>query len=565
MLKNMYIFALHFQITHITILKIDKGMKKDLLIYQIIFSFFILSFSSCINPDFDFDDEKLDTNVTLGSNINLPVGDIQEISVYEELKKVYDKLEVGTDGVLYIGYDGTFPVEFPDYETPTVERLVTESRLDDDITGTVTIPAATESTPLIQDQKVKYEVSSPDLVGENDNLSITPKKIGFGSFILETGFELSNINFTSYGSGAKLTVSLTFSDNYILKGYVNQIKKSVLISSIINNSYCSLGEIEVDSYTFDGREPTLTYSVTLEGGNEPITLTATDPKFKFILDSGDMNVSYLDCTIDGKKDFSGTENGFGDLQGAFSDSDILQFRNPALSLNLTTNLGTDFKLGLDLSRSDGISASLGDNNLLSFKKPAEGSTETQSYELTPQNLVNFDNVISTPFPEELAYTVKLFFDNQDATLLPSDQLELSADYSFKIPFDFKKINLSLKDTITDLFDEDTYEQVFSYAKEDVSIEADLVEVSIGGGGIKLDISAAILDSNFNEIIDLGSVLKDNNTLLIAIKGDDLKKMENARHLAFIFRLSGAGAIKIEDYIKINGLRLVSGSGIHYEF
>ncbi|MDR1631822.1 MAG: hypothetical protein LBR97_02905 [Dysgonamonadaceae bacterium] len=540
-------------------------MKKDLLIYQIIFSFFILSFSSCINPDFDFDDEKLDTNVTLGSNINLPVGDIQEISVYEELKKVYDKLEVGTDGVLYIGYDGTFPVEFPDYETPTVERLVTESRLDDDITGTVTIPAATESTPLIQDQKVKYEVSSPDLVGENDNLSITPKKIGFGSFILETGFELSNINFTSYGSGAKLTVSLTFSDNYILKGYVNQIKKSVLISSIINNSYCSLGEIEVDSYTFDGREPTLTYSVTLEGGNEPITLTATDPKFKFILDSGDMNVSYLDCTIDGKKDFSGTENGFGDLQGAFSDSDILQFRNPALSLNLTTNLGTDFKLGLDLSRSDGISASLGDNNLLSFKKPAEGSTETQSYELTPQNLVNFDNVISTPFPEELAYTVKLFFDNQDATLLPSDQLELSADYSFKIPFDFKKINLSLKDTITDLFDEDTYEQVFSYAKEDVSIEADLVEVSIGGGGIKLDISAAILDSNFNEIIDLGSVLKDNNTLLIAIKGDDLKKMENARHLAFIFRLSGAGAIKIEDYIKINGLRLVSGSGIHYEF
>ena len=89
--------------------------------------------------------------------------------------------------------------------------------------------------------------------------------------------------------------------------------------------------------------------------------------------------------------------------------------------------------------------------------------------------------------------------------------------------------------------------------------------SIGDGGIGLQISAAILDGNFNEIIDLGDVLKENKTLSIAIEGDDLEKMKDARHLGFVFRLSGQGAIKESDYIEIKGVRIVSESGIHYEF
>jgi hypothetical protein len=359
---------------------------------------------------------------------------------------------------------------------------------------------------------------------------------------------------------------LSFSNNYSLKNPTDNqtIKKSILISDIAASSYCSLGEIEVDSYTFEEGESELSYSVVLEGGNSPITLTANSPVFNFFLevDNPNISVSYLECSINGTKAFSGTENGFGDLQGAFGKDDVLKFKDPSLAFYLTTNISANFGLDVDMSKND-ILASLKES--LTFEKSEEGSTTTQSYVLTPENLENFDEIISTPFPDELAYNVKLIFNNQEAKLLSPDQLTLSADYSFHVPFNFKEVDLSIKDTITDLFNEDTYEQVFSHTKENVSIEADLVDVSIGGGNIKLDVRATILGSDFKKIIDLGSVLKEDNTLSIAIKGDDLKKMKNARHLEFSFRLSGEGAIKKDDYIKINGVRLVSDSGIHYEF
>jgi hypothetical protein len=41
-------------------------------------------------------------------------------------------------------------------------------------------------------------------------------------------------------------------------------------------------------------------------------------------------------------------------------------------------------------------------------------------------------------------------------------------------------------------------------------------------------------------------------------------MKKARHLKFTFTLSGSGAIKRDDYIDINNVRLVSSKGIHYE-
>jgi hypothetical protein len=261
-------------------------------------------------------------------------------------------------------------------------------------------------------------------------------------------------------------------------------------------------------------------------------------------------------------------DGFGDLKDAFSPGDVLEFKNPSLSLNLTTKLGTDFKLGLDLSKTTGndgeITASLGDDDLFSFRKPEFGSPKTETYSLTPANLKNFDDIISTPFPTALDYAVKLHFDDANAKLSP-EQLELSAGYTFKIPFDFKNIDLSLKDTITNLFSEDIYDQVFSHTKKSVSIQADVVDVSIGGGGIKLQISAAILDANFDKIIDFSDVLKEDKTLSIAIAGNDLEKMKAARHLSFVFRLSGQGKIKESDYIEIKGVRIVSESGIHYEF
>ena len=540
-------------------------MKKNPLIYQIVFSFFILSFSSCINQDFDIDDEKLDKNVTLGNSINLPVGNIQKIIVSDELRKVYDELKSGDDGVLYIEYKGEFPVEFPRMDFP-IEEDETHREITN-ISGEIPLTGAGGSRELIK-STMEYKLTVPEL----EEIKVDAKKIVFNSLDLNVGFRLTGISLDAE-EGAEVIVTLTFSEHYGIEGsstVTYTIPFAELNKESENSFYYPSEKVQVSSYTFDpDKDGELTYTLALNTGSAT-RLTASDPHFSLVLkpENPKPDISYLECSLKGTKEFDGGVDGFGDLEKSFSPGDVLKFNNPSLSLNLTTKLGTDFKLGLDLSKTiegdEKIVASLDDDKLLSFEKPEFGFPKTETYSLTPENLVNFDDIISTPFPTELDYVVKLSFDDDNAKLSP-EQLDLSADYTFKIPFDFKEIDLSLKDTITNLFSEDIYDQVFSHTKKSVSIQADVVDVSIGDGGIGLQISAAILDANFNEIIDFGDVLKENKTLSIAIEGDDLEKMKDARHLGFVFRLSGQGAIKESDYIEIKGVRIVSESGIHYEF
>lgn len=528
-------------------------MRKNFLIYQIVLGFLVLSFASCINQDFDLDDGKLDTNVTLGDGISVPVGSIEKISIYDELLKVYDSLKVGDDGVLYVEYGGAFPVEFPAFEVPTPDgKIDVPTNITSLPSNGGSIPVALLPLPLIQETQETYKISVPELI-EEESLKITPKKVGFQSFKLEPRVKLTGLTFPNAGD-AKLVLSVKFSDHYGLEE--DEITREVPISALSgNDEEYILDPIEVESYSFVEGESGLTYSVTLEGESS-IQFTATSPKFTFILDPGNdkLSLSYLECSLEGEKEFKGEVAGFGDLQGAFSDNDTLVFNNPSLTLGLTTNLGADFKLGLDLSKDakgTTTSAFLDPNSLLSFTKSTDGSEKTESYDLTPEKLNNFDEIISTPFPENLNYTVKLIFNDTEANLLPSDQLELSADYSFKIPFDFANISLSLNDTITGLFSEDTYDQIFGHV-DDVSIVADL-DVNIGGGGIELVVEAVVLGSDYKEIPGLVSTTQSNNgnTLSIAIDSKDEVKMKKARHLELAFRLLGGGPIKTSDYIFVS--------------
>lgn len=534
-------------------------MRKNFLIYQIIFSFFILSFPSCINQDFDLDDDKLDTNVTFGDGINLPVGDIEKISIYDELLKVYDSLKVEDNGVLYVEYGGTFPVEFPAFEVPAIQKVETGSTpILPDISVGTNIPLQ-EDLLLIEDE-IADVMTKPEL--EDDNLSIDPIEIGFASLTLKVGFELSGLDIDAEDNNTVIAVTLTFPENYKLEEELLTINRDVLFKDINKNGYTFLEGIKVKSYTF-GDKGNLAYKAVLKKGDATSLDNATSPTFKFVLEAESPNppeISYLKCHLNGTKSFNGEVNDFGDLQSAFGEGDTLEFKNPSLSFDLITNfISADFKLGFNLS-SDQTSASLGDN-LLVFNKPENGDT---SYILTKTDLENFDRIISTPFPEKLDYTVDLIFNDQDQEVILPGSLDLSANYSFKIPFDLDKISLSLKDTITDLFNEDTYEQIFSHI-DDVAIEADL-DINIGDGDIELEIEAAVLDSTFAIIPDLVDVSRNNNILSIAIKNDeDGEKMKKARHLAFTFRLSGKGAIKESDSIEIKNVKLVSGSGIHYEF
>ncbi|MDR0427375.1 MAG: DUF4621 domain-containing protein [Dysgonamonadaceae bacterium] len=539
-------------------------MRTDCSILQIIFVFFLLSVTSCVNHDFDFDNEKLDKNATFGDSLNLPLGNIQKISILEELRKMYDQIRVGeTDRILYIGYEGTFPAEFPDYEIPTVELLTVSTPIEE-VSGGVILPPGIE-IPLIQENKAKYEVERPRLINETD-LTVISRKVGFDSFVIHAGFELPGIDFESVGDDAQLTVFLTFPANFTLKNPTEDytIQSSVFIKDIIGLSYCSLGKIEVDSYVFEDGESELTYRVVLNSGNDFIRLQADNPEFNLILETDNENiaVSYLDCSVDGTKEFDGAESGFGDLQSAFGENNILKFKDPSVAVDLTTNLGCAFEFDIKMFKND-TPAFL--NAPLQVKRSDE--VTHYEYKLTTENFVNFDEIVSTPLADELAYAITLTFNNQEATLLPSEQLLLTTDYSFNIPFNFKEVYLNMRDTITNIFDEDIYDQVFSHAKKDVSIQADVVDISTEKGIFDLNISAVILDSDFNEIIRVGSELNRTQTpnLAITIKEEDMEKMKDARHLEFVFQLTGEGAISEDDYIKIDGVRLVSGSGIYFKF
>ena len=81
----------------------------------------------------------------------------------------------------------------------------------------------------------------------------------------------------------------------------------------------------------------------------------------------------------------------------------------------------------------------------------------------------------------------------------------------------------------------------------------------------LAVSAVILDKNNRQLIRLEDVLTENNKIFAFIRGEDIKKMKEARNLEFVFHIVGKGTITEEDYIDITGVRIVSNGGIHIEF
>lgn len=521
-------------------------MKKNFLICRIIFSFFILAFSSCINSDFDLNDDKMDPTVDVGDSISVPVGDIERIVVYDKLVKLYDKIKVREDGVLYVKYDGTFGVEFPDFEFPKIEEI--EINVNE-------IPLSNGELPFVDvdnliENSEEIKISKPDLT--DGELEFDPVEIGFSSLTLDVGFIFSGV--VPNNDDAQIVVTVKLPESYVVDG-----ERELTKEFPFDGKPHSLGKIKVNSYKFAG-DGTLSYRVGLKKNGADL-LTVNDPQLKFTLKAESPNppeISWLKCHLSGSKTFSGTESGFGDLLNVFGENDTLQFSAPSLSLHLNTNLETSFKLGISMS--DGGSSPLKDS--WEFKKPSHDTV----FAAKPEML---KDLISTPFPEKLDYNVSLEFDKEEMTrLLPKDQMVFSADYSFEIPFSLDRINLSLNDTITDLFSEDTYEQIFRHIG-DIFIKADL-KSSIGNGDITMDISAAILDSAFVEITPLVTVKVDkisedrDSLLTIEIKSEEAEKMKKARHLAFTFRLSGSGDMKKDDYIEVKNLRIISNKGLHYE-
>jgi hypothetical protein len=544
---------------------------------QLIFSFFILTFSACTDHQYDLDDEKVDKNVVFSPDgINIPIGQIDKMSIDKELKKTYDnmnsQIQVDENGILYIEYTGEFPIVFPDFQLLTISPMVTNPvDLQGISSGTVTIPKS--KFPLFNFMSVPFEIDQPVFTGEQQGLQINTEKINFSNLGLDLNFDFSGIQF---GAGdADLILTLEYPANFILKDQVNPVQKIIHITPN-KTSYEIKDIINIVAYDYRETDNNLKYKLELDvKSGLAVTTSGGVPQFKMTLSaSNNLQVESLECKVEGtetKSDIIHIEN-FTDAYHGY----VFNFDNPLLEFSLETNLACNFSAGLNLS-SDIGSASLQGNNRLQFPKPTQPYPQTQksSYILSPKNPGNNSNW--KPFnihelfnyvPSYLGYEVSVHF-NDHAVLRP-DNAKLNAQYKLTLPFVFRSFDVNISDTVPDLFSEDLYERLFEYAKGDIQVIADSVAIYTDKD-IIVKAEAHILDEKYQPVgisailDDLLSSERNDNKIVIQISNANKEKMKKARHLAFVFNLHGQGVVSNRDYIHIRKIRILSDDGIYFTF
>ena len=540
-----------------------KKMKHPLFL---LLSVFIISLSSCVNSDYDLDDENLDKKAVISQDgIDFPVGNIERIFIAEELRKSFDGEILGTgDETLSIQYFGEIPIELPDYSIPDIERLVTDPS-PVELSGSVTLPPTKHT--LVSQQSVVYKVDVPDFEDEED-WEVDFKRVNFESFNIDVRFELSNLDFVTTES-AYVILTLDFPESFVLDGYENnRVLSRIPVNA--NGSYTLVG-IPVAAYDYTKDEVNVLYSVDLDVTSS-VGVTASNPSFQMIFDVNNSLVvpTSVECYITkGKNVITEKIDDFGNFHDAFGGNRFV-FANPALLLTMNTNLACDFDLDLRIYTNERKQA----NTFLAFEKPTPLGTlnpKFTSYLLSPidprdgskWNSFNI-NPLLDPIPADVSYEASSSFKG-DAELF-YNELILDAAYEINLPFDFEEISLNITNVIQDIFYEDLYDKLFEKA-EDIKIQSDHLVVSVGEN-ITIKVRANLLDENHGNIgVSIEPIPLTNgvNTdFSLEIKKEDMAKMKNARHLEFIFSLEGNGAITGNDYIDIQSVRFVSDGGIHFE-
>jgi hypothetical protein len=538
-----------------------------------IFSLFVLFFSACIDHTYDLDDENVDKNVVFSPDgINLPIGSIEEISVANELKKMYDndnsQIKVDTDGSLFIEYAGEFPIEFPEFEIPLFSSFHPDP-VALNIPGIQTGIPIPQGTLTLVNASAPYDMTTPFFKNGQEGLELTAEQFNFNTCSVDLTFNISGITFGA-GSDANLILTLDYPTNFILKNGGKIIKKTISLTELTNGVYTLKGLADVDAYNYLVTDKDLSYQIDLEV-KSPLSVTISGtPTFDMTLsvDNGGVQVKSLKCQVTGTES-KADEINIEEFTRAFSGN-TFEFENPSLEFALETNLASNFDLDANLFSEVGSAATS-----LQYQKPTQAypTTITTSYLLSPVNPDNaanwkrFDlNKVFGIVPNYLNYEVKAHFE--DKVLLYPNGLVLIPKYRVKLPFKFTHVDVNISDTVVDLFTEDVYEQLFEYAEGGIKIQADSVEVAIGKD-MEIAISAKILDENYNDIgIPVQSVQLTNGTntdFSIEIDREHKAKMIDARHLEFTFKLKGNGTISTSDFIHIQKIRIISDDGIHFTF
>lgn len=552
------------------------------------FTLFIIAsllVSSCIDEDYNWDNINKEGSFNIGT---VAFGDIEELSVESLLSdELRAQLQVRSDGVYYLEYDGTLDIEKPNPEVPETPVVAIQ---------TIRFPYPEVSTPLLSGDKlpvvegdlVSYTISEPYFAEDNWEVEVESVTFQNCDFIME--INLTGLQFEDTGSKpAQVEIEVRFPDNIALSGSDSRIYKASAKLKDLKNGQFVFAPAKLASFDYLGEVQDLIYSVSIIGGNSTKLNTANG---EFLFDLKFRTENVVPDVIYGEASFNeptaGMINDLKEFGEAFTNNDIINFEDIDFYLDLTTNLGADFNIRVDkltsIRSTDKVSLLDVTKDGLNITQPALNKTKTSSFVLAKQkpdtDAVFIETDITPLFgliPTAIEYNVSI--SNASArnkkAFFPYGRLVIDADYRINVPFCFSDLNISLADTLDNVFSEDLAEMLFSKPGE-FNILADHAIVNIGkeDDALDLQMGVSLLDENYNAIdVEVQPAQLSNGDapaeIKVIIKDSDIAKLADVKHMSFDFIIAVKDGKKLSlrktDTIAVNGLKFQSTSGIKYDF
>ncbi len=548
---------------------------------------------ACVDKDYDLDDDNLDKNgVWSPFGINVPLGRVDSIVVYNELKNQFtgtnNEFFYDPDGTMYVQYSGDFNIEIPKIDAPEIAPILVDANVTLPMGGSIPLPA--NQNVDITDGNTAYQMGAPNYSGEG--WFITIDSIGFATCDIVITVSFSGILFENSGSGV-LNLSLTLPPDIILPaGTANPIQKTVNIKDFTGNKY-TLPAIKVVGYNYN-KDTKFQYNVTMSTGKDGMTVRTSSGDFAFNMTLETKNIvpAVFKAKADVNQMISGGINDFNTFFDSFDD-DIFNFYNPAMGVELNTNIGVNFNLDVTnltaTNKTGGKEVVTGPS--LPIKKPSPINVtnfEDTKYWLSSHNenvpantswkSMDISKLINYR-PYSIDYNL-LLKSTDNNSILFFRGMEATGKYTMKLPFSFTNLYLTISDTIRDVFSEDMYENFFekSSANDSLVIIADAIDISFkqaAENSVELSLEPKILDENGNILNNVGitvspTTVKNGSDKNLRIKITGLKNLKDAKHLSLSFMAKGgttATPLKLtkDDYIQIKKLKFKMSGGYHFEF
>lgn len=542
------------------------------------FSFFL---SACVDKAYDVDD--VDKSAVFSPDgINIPLGDIQKINLFDEIKKKYDKIYADEEGTLYTSFDGKFDISLPQLgEIPYSETEVTPV--------VTTYPALVPNielppiTTIANEKQEKFIINLPQITDNEWNINV--QNIHFKKCQVWFEVTLKGIDFATPPERQPATLDLLIEmpEGFGIKDNPTRIIKKSIEITAFNYAKTNRFSIDVENYSYR-KNPIFIYSAMLNNSNEGTSISHLSGfEFNMSLKSGIMEpeIVYAETNATQNIDCSITETKA--FYNAFPGNRFC-FYNPTLALNNTSNIGIDYQIKVDKlsGEKENHPISISIPTSLAFQRPeAEGKLTSKTYNLSPIedkgiNWIEADlNKVFNTQPDKIECNLVLSSQEQN-TYFIYDNIIMDFNYSLKMPFSFSDLDISFSSTIKHLFSQHTYEDLFQDATGDISILSNHVDIAIGNQpeATIVTVSARITDETSTDInVKIKDIIlsnKKDQTMAITIEKDELSKMEKARNLILTFHIATASGLtqplKLtkDDYISIKSLKLNFQGGMHFD-